>query len=579
MNFLMTVAILGAVAVGETVEGAAIAFLFAISELLETYAVDRARGSVAALLDLAPERAVRMRDDGSEEVIAVADLRPGDRVVLRPGDRVPVDGIVAEGHSAIDESPVTGESLPIEKGVGDPVFSGTINRQGWIVARASKSAEDSTLARIVRMVEEAESRKTRTEQFVERFARVYTPIVTAAAVLVVVVPVVLFGAPFTEWFVRGLTLLVIACPCALVISTPVAVVSGLTAAARNGVLIKGGRYLEAMGEVRAIALDKTGTVTFGHPEVVGVVSGAHEGDGPEPDAPRWGARGALLDPADRDALARAVALEQRSEHPLARALVEFAHDAGVAATDSVTDFEAVPGQGAQGWLRGLEHRVGRVEWIAEWHPTNAPPESARPPGSTLVGIASSEEVLAWVTLADTAREDVANAIAELKHAGVDHVVMLTGDRADAARVIAEAAGIDEVRAQLMPEDKVGAVEALQARYGAVAMVGDGINDAPALAVASVGIAMGARGSDVALETADVALMGDDLRRLPYLLRMSSRARRVIRQNIAAALLVKAGLALAVPFGFVSLVTAVVIGDMGVSLAVTLNAMRLASVRD
>ncbi|MBT8403575.1 MAG: cadmium-translocating P-type ATPase, partial [Gemmatimonadetes bacterium] len=556
MNFLMTIAILGAVAVGETVEGAAIAFLFAISELLETFAVDRARGSVAALLDLAPQRAIRLREDGREEVVAVDDLRPGDRFVVRPGDRVAVHAVVVEGHSAVDESAVTGESLPVEKGVGAGVLSGTINREGWIVAEARHSAENSTLARIVRLVEEAESRKTRTEHFVERFARVYTPVVTAAAVLVVVVPVVLFGAPFTEWFVRGLTLLVIACPCALVISTPVAVVSGLTAAARNGVLIKGGRYLEALGDVRAIALDKTGTLTFGHPEVVAMTPGDSD-----------------------DALALAAALESRSEHPLARAIVEFADRSGVAGSGTVVDFEAVPGRGARGSIEGRAYRIGKPDWLAEHLPGTTVPEDATRPGATVVGLASSDRVLAWFTLADTARADVGEAIAELRSLGVHQVTMLTGDRSDAAAGIAAAAGVDEVRAELLPADKVAAIEALQDRFGGVAMVGDGVNDAPALAAATVGIAMGARGSDVALETADVALMGDDLRRLPYLWRMSKRARRVIRQNIAAALLVKAGLALAVPFGWVSLVTAVVVGDMGVSLAVTLNALRLGSVRD
>jgi Cd2+/Zn2+-exporting ATPase len=576
MNFLMTIAILGAVAVGETVEGAAIAFLFALSELLETFAVDRARGSVAALLDLAPQRAVRLREDGTEELVPVDELRPGDRVVVRPGDRVPVDARVVEGHSAVDESAVTGESLPVEKGVGSTVLSGTINRQGWIVAEASHSAENSTLARIVRLVEEAESRKTRTEHFVERFARIYTPAVTAAAVLVVVVPVVGFGAPFTEWFVRGLTLLVIACPCALVISTPVAVVSGLTAAARNGVLIKGGRYLEALGDLGAIALDKTGTVTFGHPEVVAVTPVA------VPDS-----AGGIGDPnaspglADH-ALALAAALEARSEHPLARALVEHAEARGVTPAGAVTEFEAVPGRGARGVIEGLEYRIGKPEWIVDDGRAGADagvPEAARRPGGTVVGVGGPDGVLAWFTLADTARGDVGDAVAELRALGVGKITMLTGDHPEAAAGIAEAAGVDEVRAGLLPADKVAAVEELRGRYGSVAMVGDGVNDAPALAAATVGIAMGARGSDVALETADVALMGDDLRRLPYLLRMSKRARRVIRQNIAAALVVKAGLALAVPFGWVSLVTAVVVGDMGVSLAVTLNALRLGSVRD
>lgn len=554
MNFLMTVAILGAIGVGEYVEGAAIAFLFAIAELLESYAVDRARGSVEALMELAPERARRVDAHGNESWVPVAELRPADHVVVRPGERLPVDGTVVEGHSAVDESPITGESMPVEKGTAAPVYAGTINREGWIRVRVDRPASESTLARIVRLVEEAEGRKTRTERFVERFARVYTPIVTAAAVLVVAVPVLLLGEPFVPWFVRGLTLLVIACPCALVISTPVAVVSGVTAAARNGVLIKGGRYLEALGEVRAVALDKTGTLTFGHPQVVEVLA----------------ANGADRD----DALARAAAVESRSEHPLARAIVERAADDGLSLPGPVDAFHAVPGKGASARVEGASVRVGAPDWLGA-----APPPEVVRDGRTVVGVAVDERVAAWIALADRARDDAARAIAGLRAEGVEHVVMLTGDGPETAEAVARGLGVDEVRARLLPEDKVEAVKALEARFGAVAMVGDGVNDAPALAAATVGIAMGAMGTDAALETADVALMGDDLTRLPYVRRMSGRARRVIRQNIAAAIAVKAALALAVPFGVVSLVTAVVVGDMGVSLAVTLNALRLAGVGD
>lgn len=554
MNFLMTVAILGAVGVGETMEAAAIAFLFAISELLESYAVDRARGSVEALMELAPDRARRVREDGSEETVALADLRPGDHVIVRPGERVPIDGAVTEGHSAVDESPLTGESMPVEKSLGTPVFSGTINREGWLRVEVERLASDSTLARIVRLVEQAEGRKTRSEYFVERFARVYTPIVTGAALLLVVLPVVLFGAPFEPWFVRGLTLLVIACPCALVISTPVAVVSGVTAAARNGVLIKGGRYLEALGDVAVVAFDKTGTLTMGAPEVVEVAA------------------------EHPDLLRRVAALESRSEHPLARAIVAYLHEQippGGPPVD-VRDFRAVPGRGAEAVIDGVRHRIGAPEWLGV-----AAPESMTGEGRSVVGLQVGGEgrVGVWFALADRARTRAAESVRALRAAGVTHTVMLTGDSEAAARAIADEVGIDEVRARLLPEDKLRAVEELEARYGAIAMVGDGINDAPALAASTVGIVMGAMGSDAALETADVALMRDDLTRLPYVRRLSGRARRVIRQNIAAAIVVKAALALAVPFGLVSLVTAVVAGDLGVSLAVTLNALRLAAVRD
>jgi Cd2+/Zn2+-exporting ATPase len=554
MNFLMTVAILGALAIGETMEAAAIAFLFALAELLESYAVDRARGSVEALMELAPDTAIRVDADGERRVPA-SELEPGDVVAVRPGERVPADGIVSEGLSAVDESPITGESLPVDKSPGDPVYAGTINREGYLRLRVERRTAESTLARIVRLVEAAEGRRTQAERFVDRFARWYTPAVTIGALLVVLVPPLLFGAPFTPWFVRGLTLLVIACPCALVISTPVAVVSGVTAAARNGVLIKGGAYLEALGEVRAVALDKTGTLTFGRPWVVEVI-------------PRNGA-------APDELLARAAAVEARSEHPLARAIVEEADLRGLERPWTVTDFISLPGRGALASVDGVEVRVGRPEVVG------ASPEAGEVPsvgrGGTLVGVARDGEILGWIVLADRARDEARQAVAGLRAAGVDTIVMLTGDQEEAAQAIGRDLGVDEVRSRLLPEDKVDAVKELEALYGPVAMVGDGVNDAPALAAATVGVAMGAMGTDAALETADVALMGDDLTRLPYVRRLSRRARRVIRQNIAAAILVKAVLAVGVPLGWVSLVTAVVVGDLGVSLAVTLNALRLGRV--
>ena len=557
MNFLMTVAILGALAIGETAEAAAIAFLFALAELLESYAVDRARGSVEALLELAPETA-RVIRGGREVTVPAAELVPGDRVAVRPGERMPADGAVEEGASAVDQSPITGESMPVDKTAGDPVYAGTINREGYLRVVVERRADQSTLARIVRLVEAAEGRKTRTERFVERFARVYTPLVTVAAVAVVAVPVLAFGAPFTPWFVRGLTLLVIACPCALVISTPVAVVSGVTAAARHGVLIKGGSHLEALGEVRAVALDKTGTLTFGHPRVVEV----RPLDGVPP----------------AEVLARAAAVEARSEHPLARAIVEAADEAGAAAPWAVTAFRSEAGQGARARLDGVEHVVGRPELMAREGARGGPDAGMAGGGRTVVGLLAEGRLLAWIALADEARDTAAAAVRGLRAAGVERVVMLTGDNRETGEAVGRALGVDDVLAGLLPEDKVEAVKALEARHGAVAMVGDGVNDAPALAVATVGIAMGAMGSDAALETADVALMGDDLTRLPYVRRLAHAARGVIRQNIAAALLVKGVLAVGVPLGAVSLVTAVVVGDMGLSLAVTLNALRLARLR-
>jgi Cd2+/Zn2+-exporting ATPase len=552
MNFLMTVAIVGAAVIGETLEAAAIAFLFSLAELLERYSVDRARASVTSLMELAPTTA-RLLRDGEERIVPAASLVPGDRVLVRPGERIPADGRVAAGRSAVDQSPITGESMPVDKAPGDTLYAGSINREGGIEVDVAKAAGDSTLARIVRLVEEAEGRKSRTERFVERFARWYTPAVTIAAVLVVVVPPLLFGAPFTPWFVRGLTLLVIACPCALVISTPVAVVSGITAAARNGVLIKGGSYLEAMGEVRVVALDKTGTLTVGHPRLVSV-------------APLDGM-------AEEELLARAAAVEARSEHPIARAIVEAARDRGLAPPPS-GDFQALPGSGARATLPQGEHRVVRPGALR--HAATAPDALCRA-GHTVVALEGNDRLLGWLAVADAPREGAAAAVAGLRSAGVERVVMLTGDNRATAEWVAARVGLDETRAELLPEDKLDAIQELGESYGPVAMVGDGINDCPSLAAATVGIAMGAAGSDTALETADVALMGDDLSKLAYLTRLSGRARHVIRQNVAIALAVKAILAIGVPLGMVSLVTAVLVGDMGVSLAVILNALRLGRV--
>ncbi len=554
MNVLMSVAIVGALALGEFVEAASIAVLFSIAELLEAYSVDRARASIASLMEMAPEWAVLVQD-GKEITVPASTLVPGDEIVVRPGDRIATDGTVLEGSSAVDQSPITGESLPIEKVEGDGVFSGTINRAGHLRLRVERAADDSALAKIVHLVEEAESSKTESERFVDRFARYYTPTIAAAALLTAVVPPLLFGAPFPLWIVRGLTLLVIACPCALVISTPVAVVSGLTAAARHGVLIKGGAHLEAMASVRAFALDKTGTLTVGHPVVRSIVPAGVD---------------------ESEVLRRAAAIERRSEHPLGKAIVRRAHDEGVHFESfDVAGFEAIPGKGARAHLDGEDHVIGRPDLF-----TGAkPPDGLEGRGESVVGLARGGVLLGWIALADQSRDEARAAMAELKRLGVERTVMLTGDNAATADAIGADVGVDEVRAELLPADKLAVLREMHARHGGVAMVGDGVNDAPALAAATVGIAMGAAGSDTALETADIALMGDDLDRLPYLVRLSRRARGVIRQNIVAAIAIKAVLAVLVPFGYVSLITAVLVGDMGVSLLVTGNALRLGRVRE
>jgi Cd2+/Zn2+-exporting ATPase len=555
MNFLMTVAILGATGLGEFLEAGAIAFLFAFAELLEDYSVDRARRSIEALMELAPERATVERD-GSEQAVRADEVEVGEVVVVRPGEKIPVDGRVIEGASAVNEAPITGESMPVDRESGDEVFAGTIVTGGFLRVRTEKRASATTLARIVHLVQEAEEKKAPTERFVERFSRWYTPAVVVLAVIVAAVPPLAFGAEVTTWLLRGLTLLVIACPCALVISTPVAVVSGITAAARRGVLIKGGTHLEAMGRVRAVALDKTGTLTHGHPELTDVVP--------------------LGELDENDLLAVAAALEARSEHPVAGAILRGALDRGVEPDGrGVSAFEGMRGLGVSARLDGEPFRIGRADLFDDPSVERDRLDALEAEGKTVVLLGRPDRVLGLLAVADRPRPGAAEAIRSLRRAGIRHVVMLTGDNRPTAEAIAAEVGIDEVHAGLLPEQKVDLVRQLEERYGPVAMVGDGVNDGPALAAAHVGVAMGVAGSDVALETADVALMGDDLSRLAYAVRLSHRGRGVIRENISASIVLKALLAAGVPLGLVSLALAVVVGDMGAALGVTGNSLRLA----
>jgi len=551
MDFLMTAAICGAVVIGEYAEAAAIAFLFSTAELLEDYAIDRARNSLRALMKLAPETATVRR---SSEVVTVPaeDVAPGEIVLVHPGERVPVDGIVLEGTSSIDQSAITGESMPVSRGAGDKVFAGTINQEGYLEVRATQVAAATTLGRIIQMVEQAEERKAPSEQFVRRFARYYTPVVTLLALGIMTIPPLVFAAPFATWFVRGLTLLVIACPCALIISTPVAVVSGITSAARSGVLIKGGTYLEALGEVGVVAFDKTGPLTHGKPEVTNVLS--------------------LNGQPETEVLRIAAAAEQRSQHPIARAIVKRAHGEVL---PQVADFASITGKGVRARIDGTTYWVGKPELFGEAF--SATVEALSQEGKSAVLVGTESEVVGAIAVADTVRATAKQAVQALRSRNI-RVVMLTGDNPATARAIADELGVDEWQAELLPQQKVEAIDRLTRHRGKVAMVGDGVNDAPALAAASVGIAMGAMGSDAALETADVALMGDDLAKLPYLFRLSRDARRVIRQNVWTSILIKFSLALGVFPGVVKLATAVLIGDMGTSLGVTGNALRLSRVR-
>ena len=586
IDLLMGTAIVAAVAVDFYIEAATLAVLFSVAELLESHAMDRTRESIRELLALSPDTATVKRD-GGEETVPAASIQSGETVVVRPGERIPVDGEVLSGESAVDESPITGESIPVDKHVGDEVYAGSVLEGGYLEIEATAAGDETTLSRVVDLVESAESRRTDAERLVDRFAGYYTPIVVVAAILTAAVPPLLFGGAWGTWFVRGLTLLVIACPCAFVISTPVTVVSGLSSAARNGVLIKGGDHLERMGTVDTVALDKTGTLTAGELAVTDVVAAAGYDD--------------------ERVLAAAAAVERHSEHPIGAAVLERATELGVDGREA-TGFETLTGRGVRADLGGETHYVGKPTLFAElghdlghahlrtdggaavMRDATGEPSCGRPgcvdlldgtiaelqsAGKTVVLVGTETELHGLIAVADTVRPEAKAVVGALEAAGV-RTVMLTGDNERTARAVGEAVGIETVRADLLPEAKLDAIEELLAD-GTVAMVGDGVNDAPALARADVGIAMGAAGTDAALEIADIALMADDLGGVPYSLRLARSANGIIKQNIAASLAVKAVLAAGAPFGYVSVIVAVVVGDMGMSLGVTTNAFRLGRV--
>jgi Cd2+/Zn2+-exporting ATPase len=556
MNLLMTIAVLGAVGIGEWFEGATVAFLFALSLALESWSVGRARRAVAALLDLAPEMARILHPDGREEEIPAGEVSPGTRFVVKPGERIPLDGRVAAGASEVNQAPITGESVPVPKEAGAEVFAGTINGDGALEVEATKRAEDSTLAHIIRMVEEAQSRRAPSEQWVEKFARVYTPVVLGIAAAVLLIPPLAFGGVWGDWLYRALVLLVIACPCALVISTPVSIVAALTAAARNGVLVKGGLFIELPAKLKAVALDKTGTLTWGRPTVIEVLPMAgHD---------------------ERELLERAGSLEARSEHPLARAILGYAKDRGVA-VQPAEDFQILQGKGATGRFGDREYWLGSHRYLEErgqeTPEIHAQLEGMSQAGRTAVVVGTADHVCGLIAVADEVRQESRAAIDALRKAGIETVVMLTGDNRGTAEAIAKETGIDQVHAELLPAEKVAAIEQLVARHGQVAMIGDGVNDAPAMARATLSVAMGAAGSDAAIETADVALMSDDLSKLPWLIHHSRRTLGVIRQNIVFSLLVKAVFVVLTFTGYASLWAAIA-ADMGASFLVIANGLRL-----
>jgi Cd2+/Zn2+-exporting ATPase len=556
MNLLMVVAVVGAVAIDQWLEAATVAFLFALSLALEAWSVVRARRAVAALMALAPPEARLIHPDGREETVPPDRVPVGGRFRVRPGDRIPLDGRVVEGAGSVDQSPITGESVPVPKDVGDEVFAGTINGEGSLAVESTRPVSDTTLARISRMVGEAQSRRAPSEQWVETFARYYTPSVMALALAVLLVPPLLFGGSWGPWLYRALVLLVIACPCALVISTPVSIVAALAAAAKNGVLIKGGVYVEAPGRLKAIAMDKTGTLTLGKPDVVEVVP--------------------MNDYTAEELLERAGALESQSTHPLAHAILAHAKSKGVA-VPPVEDFRILPGKGATGRVRGTEYWLGSHRYLEE-RGQETPDvherlEALSRTGKAVVVVGNDRHVCGFIALADTIRPEARQAVADLHAAGVAHVVMLTGDNRGTADIIAKLTGVDEVHAELLPGDKVKKVEELVVKYGTVAMIGDGVNDAPAMGRATVALAMGAIGTDAAIETADIALMSDDLSKLPWLVNHSRRALAVIRQNIAFTLGVKAVFVALTLLGHSSM-WAGVAADSGATLLVVANALRL-----
>lgn len=566
MNVLMTVAVLGAAGLGEWGEAATVYFLFALGGLLESRSLERTRHSIRDLMQLAPQRA-QLRRGGTWVEVDADTLQPGDEVLVRPGERVPIDGEVTEGFSAIDEAAITGESVPVDKEPGDTVFAGTLNTTGVLELRVTAAAKDSTLARIVYLVEEAQAARAPMQTLVERFSRWYTPSVIVLAALVAVIPPLLAlatgasGGAWAQWFERALVLLVVSCPCALVISTPVSIVSGITRASRDGVLVKGGAFLELAAHVDAVAFDKTGTLTRGVPELVSVM---------------------VLDGArEPEVIAVAGALESHSTHPIARALARAAHTAEAAShlrEPAVSGFTELPGAGVTGVVAGETWSVASPAFAAsagvlESEVARAAVESTESAGHTALVVSRAGSAVAVLGVADEIRPETPGALEKLRRGGIKHLVMLTGDNERVAARIAQAAGLTEVRSRLLPEDKTAAVVELRGRYKTVAMVGDGVNDAPALAASDLGIAMGAAGSDTALETADVALMRDDLEALVGFFALGRRTVRTIVQNVVASVVIKfVFLALALT-GTATLWMAV-FADTGVALLVILNGMRL-----
>lgn len=556
MNLLMLIAAGGAIYLDEWLEAATVSFLFSLSLLLESWSIDRARRAVAALLNLSPDTVDVVSEDGKQKNVAVESVAVGTKFVVRAGQRFPLDGHVFKGTSDVNQAPLTGESVPVSKAVGDMVYAGTINGSGTLEVLSSKASGETTLAHIIRMVGEARSRRAPSEQWVDSFAKYYTPIVMVLALAIFLLGPMITGGPYDVWLYRALVLLVIACPCALVISTPVSIVAALAGATSRGILIKGGQFVEAPAHLKAIAFDKTGTLTLGKPTVTRVVPfQSHD---------------------ERELLERAAALEMHSTHPLAVAVTDRAGQQGVTVT-AADEFQVIPGKGATGKFGGRPFWIGSHRYLEERGQET--PEvheqitRLSEEGRSVVVIGNEDHVCGFIVLADTVRPAAVETLKRLRSLGISHLVMLSGDNRPTAETIATAVGVDEVQAELMPAEKVAAIEALVKKYQHVAMIGDGINDAPALAAATIGIAMGGIGSDAAIETADIALMGDDISQLPWLIAHSRRTLSIIRQNVTFSLAVKAAFLVLTLVGHASLWAAIA-ADTGASLMVIANGLRL-----
>ncbi|EAC4381168.1 cadmium-translocating P-type ATPase [Listeria monocytogenes] len=561
MESLMTIAIIGAAIIGEWTEGSIVVILFAISEALERFSMDKARQSIRSLMDIAPKEAL-IRRNNVEQMINVSKIEVGDIMIIKPGQKIAMDGQVIKGHSSVNQAAITGESVPIEKNINDDIFAGTINEEGALEVKVTKHVNDTTIAKIIHLVEEAQGERAPAQAFVDKFAKYYTPTIMVIAALIVIVPPLFFNGDWNTWLYQGLSLLVVGCPCSLVISTPVSIVSAIGNSAKNGVLVKGGIYLEEIGGLKAIAFDKTGTLTKGTPTVTDFTT---------------------VDSKDEEKCFSIItALESYSQHPLASAILKEADNRAISYKSVVVDeFTSITGKGIQGNIEGITYLVGSPKLFESILTDNSKIienyQRLQQQGKTAMLLGTDKQILAVIAVADELRESSKAVIEKLHDLGIEHTIMLTGDNATTAQSIGKQTGVTEIKGDLMPQDKLDYIKSLKETYGKVAMVGDGINDAPALAASTVGIAMGGAGTDTALETADVALMGDDLQKLPFIVKLSRQTLRIIKQNITFSLGIKLLALLLVVPGWLTLWIAI-LADMGATILVTLNGLRLMKVK-